>query len=338
LAKSLSIDGLCAGANDFSALTCSYVAQNLGLPGHDSYEICRTIHIKDEYRAFAKQHGIRSPNAWGYSSLEDAIKGLELLSYPLIVKPVDLTGGKGVGVATTIAEGRVAIAEAFNKTRAGRIVIESYLSGTHHGLTTFIRNQEVVFYFVDNEHYYKNLFMVSGASTPSSVSDEVVGLVCRDAQKIAKSLNLVDGILHIQFIRTSDGPVILEICRRAPGDLYIKLVEVATGLDYPELIVRSAVGDDCKDAQHLRPNACYLRHCIMANHNGVVSTVELDPWVRSRVHFQNIWGGSDYLVKNYLTEKLGILIIKFKSAEELEYFLSCHENLINIDFKSSSPQ
>ena len=47
LSKQLKINAICACCNDFSALSSAYVAENLGLPGHDSYETTKIIHHKD---------------------------------------------------------------------------------------------------------------------------------------------------------------------------------------------------------------------------------------------------------------------------------------------------
>lgn len=53
LSKQLKISAICACCNDFSALSSAYVAENLGLPGHDSYNTAKIIHHKDLYRQFA---------------------------------------------------------------------------------------------------------------------------------------------------------------------------------------------------------------------------------------------------------------------------------------------
>ena len=58
LAKRLEIDAICASCNDFSAISAAYVAEQLGLPGHDSVEITEAIHHKDRYRELALAHGI----------------------------------------------------------------------------------------------------------------------------------------------------------------------------------------------------------------------------------------------------------------------------------------
>ena len=86
--------------------------------------------------------------------------------------------------------------------------------------------------------------MVSGASSPSSVPKSAEEKLCKDSEKIAELLGLVDGIFHVQFILKDGVPIIIEICRRPPGDLYVKLVKYATGVDYPMWIVKAQAGED----------------------------------------------------------------------------------------------
>lgn len=96
LAKRAGVDAVCACCNDFSSLSSAYVAEQLGFPGHDPYEVSKIIHHKDQYRKFALAHGITTPKAKGFSDMQEALDGVVALPFPVIIKPVDLTGGKGI--------------------------------------------------------------------------------------------------------------------------------------------------------------------------------------------------------------------------------------------------
>ena len=104
LARSEGVQAVCSGCNDFALLSTVYVCEKLGLPGHDSYAASLEIHHKDKYRALATRLGIPTPraitikvadtdSAEGCADFEAAIAQL---TFPIIVKPVDLTGGKGI--------------------------------------------------------------------------------------------------------------------------------------------------------------------------------------------------------------------------------------------------
>lgn len=328
LAQKLEIDAICASCNDFSAITSAYIAEKMGLPGHDSYETTLLIHHKDQYRKFAQKHNIPSPRAEGFTSVKDAVANLTKFQLPIIIKPVDLTGGKGVSKITNLDDAQEKLEKAFEISRAKRVIIEEFIEGSRHGLSTFIRDGRVVFHFNDNEHYYLNPYLVSAASTPSIVPSEAVNSLCKTAEKIASLLNLKTGIFHIQYILRQGEPVIIEICRRAPGDLYIKFVQIATRIDYPSFIVKAASGMNCNDLIQVQPKGYFTRHCMMTSRNGILKNISISHSVESNIIDQLIWWQKGEQVRDFLTHKFGIVFLQFSSVEEMLHKTEAMQNLI----------
>lgn len=271
LARAEGVSAVCSGCNDFALLSTVYVCEKLGLPGHDGFETSLQIHHKDKYRALAERLRIPTPRARAVRSLDEfkSVIGISPvgdnvnreiggcaaasfeqrnvcpLQFPLIVKPVDLTGGKGIHRVNNAEEALAAYSDAVSRTREDHLVVEEFVTGTNHGFSAFLIGGKIAFYFADNEQYYLNKYMVSGANTPSTTSARGLNLLVEYSERIAEHLHLVDGILHIQYIEKDDGtPVIIEICRRPPGDLYIKFVQYATGVDYPNMIISAECGLD----------------------------------------------------------------------------------------------
>nr|VFJ68725.1 MAG: Biotin carboxylase [Candidatus Kentron sp. FW] len=317
LAWSLRIDAVCACCNDFSALSSAYVAEKMGLPGHDPYDTAKTLHHKDLYRVFAMDHGIPSPRAAGFSSIKATLQGLNDFRFPLIIKPVDLTGGKGISKVVRIDEGRSALEVAFGRSRAGRVVVEEFIEGTRHGLSTFVRDGKVVFFFNDNEHYFLNPYLVAAASTPSVASKGIAQRLCACVEKIVSLLSLGTGIVHLQYIIRDNEPIIIEICRRAPGDLYTRFVSHATGVDYPAFIVRAAAGMDCGGLTEIAPRGFYTRHCVMAPAPGRVRDITIEPSMEARIIDRLMWWKKGDIVEDHLTQKLGIVFLTFDSMAEM---------------------
>lgn len=336
LAKSESVDAVCSGCNDFALLSTAYVCEQLGLPGHDSFETSLQIHHKDKYRALATRLGIETPKAisvYNEDGFEDALKNLR---FPIIVKPVDLTGGKGILRANNREEALVAFKNATSRTRESHIVVEEFVTGSNHGFSAYLVNQKVAFYFADNEQYYLNKYMVSGANTPSTTSAKGLAQLVTDSEKIAKELNLVDGILHIQYIERDDGtPVIIEICRRPPGDLYIKFVKYATGIDYPKFLMLAETGDERRkeicDTQFIEESAAeirrhnrhehspyWLRHCVMADREGIVKDVEFSDAIQRNIIEKFMWFKPGEQITDKMYYKAGIVFLRFETLEEMQ--------------------
>lgn len=317
LAKKHKISAICSSCNDFSAISCAYVAEKLGLPGHDSYEISQLIHHKDLYRDYARSMGIPTPKAIGVKDVPSALAQIKGLQFPVMVKPVDLTGGKGIARINTYSEAENALKAAFSISKSKRVVIEEFIEGSHHGFSAFVNNGKVVFYFADNEHYYLNPYMVSAASTPTIVGDEIIAELVTITEKVVLDLKLKAGIFHIQYILSENGPVIIEICRRPPGDLYIKLVEYATGCDYSKWIVKAAAGEDCSGLSHVPTTGFHTRHCIMADKKGIVESVNVSDTIKLNIVDSCLWWSAGDCIDMPLTQKLGIVFLCFESMEDM---------------------
>lgn len=330
LAKSKQVEGIISGCNDFALLSAAYACEKLGLPGHDSYQTSIILHHKDKYREFASAHNIHTPKAIRCFAKGDISAACTRLRFPVIVKPVDLTGGKGIKKCNNIYEVEAAYDEAIKITREKYIIIEEFITGTNHGFSAYIQDQRVTFFFADNEQYYLNKYLVAGASTPTDVNEQALEQLCSDCEKIASTLKLVDGIVHIQFIMSDEGPVIIEICRRAPGDLYIKLVEMATGIDYPGIIVDAELGRKLQKLEKRIPHSYWVRHCVMTNTTGTYRCVEIDESIKDMIVDKIIWAKSGEIIENPYLFKAGIIFLNIPSEQLYREIIPKLNKLIKI--------
>ena len=323
LARAEGVSAVCSGCNDFALLSTVYVCEKLGLPGHDSFATSLEIHHKDKYRALATRLGIPTPQAITVRNEQEFETAISTLTFPIIVKPVDLTGGKGIHRAANAEEARAAYKDATSRTREDHVVVEEFVIGTNHGFSAMLVKGKVAFAFSDNEQYFVNKYLVSGANTPSTTAVEGLAKLREYSERIASELNLVNGILHIQYIERADGtPVIIEICRRPPGDLYIKFVKYATGVDYPKFIIMAETGEDISGIADVPTQGFWLRHCIMAGpeiENGsTVRDVTFAPEIQGNIVEKFLWYKAGETIADKLTYKAGIVFFKFDSLAEMQ--------------------
>ena len=329
IAEQHKVDAIAPACNDFSAISCAYAAEQMGLPGYDSYDVTTLLHHKDSYRAFAESNDIPTPRAKGFDSVESALSHIESFELPILIKPVDLTGGKGISKVTEYSAAKSALESAFFASKAKRIVVEEFVEGTKHGFSAILKSGKIIFKFTDNEHYYLNPYLVSGASYPSILRPQVSKELMAVSEKIAQKLKLVDGIFHVQFIVKNDRPIIIEICRRPPGDLYVLLVKLATGVDYPAQILKPYTGGNYDSSLDYSDKGCFLRHCIMANKNGTLKNLNYDR-VKDNVVDEYIFCKPGDTIDAYMTAKLGILFLQFPSVEEMLRISDSLHQLISI--------
>ena len=304
-----AIDAVIPCCNDFSYLSCAAVATQLGQAGYDSLATAHQIHDKDAFRALCKALDISVPRVlatWPSESYTPTRYDTEV-----IVKPVDLSGGKGMTRVAAGTDSLPAIRHAMARSKAGRVVVEEFISGSNHGLSTLIIQGKVCFSFVDDEHYFLNPYLVSGASSPGSVRPEVTAALIADIELLARHLELVDGLMHCQFIQTATGYRLLEICRRPPGDLYTRFVELATAMPYPALLVRFYLGDvpALPELQTCKAPRAMTRHCAMPTQKGRYAGLWLAPELQDRIveRFNLLEEGA--VITDELVQKAAILFI-----------------------------
>lgn len=305
VARQWNIDGIVSACNDFSATSVAFVASELGLPGHDVPSICLALHHKDKFRETLKRLNLPVPN---FVKIFEASRVPELtqgLSFPVLVKPVDLTGGKGIKKCNSTDEIESALSSARDQSRTEYLLVEEFLQGTNHGVTMFLRSGRVSFQFADDEYVQKNPFLVGGTWTPSSLESRRLEDVREQAEKLAEHLQLVDGLLHLQCISTTKGTFIIEACRRCPGDLYPDFVRFATGFDYANAVLTASIGMEVVIPDELKVRSV-LRHCAMTPHAGEFVEVVIPPRLEEReisrldLHSPGTWLG------NPLADKVSI--------------------------------
>ena len=127
LAQELQVDGVMSFACDPGVVTAAYVAEQMGLPNVGPYESVCILQDKGRFRSFLKEHGFRVPGSKSYNTIKAALAEADNLRYPLIVKPVDSAGSKGVSRVDTPDELEAAIRNALQFTRCGRFILKTLL-------------------------------------------------------------------------------------------------------------------------------------------------------------------------------------------------------------------
>ena len=333
LAKRLKIDAVCSGANDFAVISSSYIAEQLNLKGHDSYDTTVKLHHKDQFKKFAIQNNLLVPSSLSFNDEVVAISFIDNLKYPSIVKPIDLTGGKGIIKINNKDEAILAIKNAFKISKAKKIVIDDFVGGTLHSFSSIIRNKQVVFYFGDNEHSYLNKYLVSTSTSPSLNFDNIKSTLIEQTEKVANLLNLTDGILHMQYLLDGENINIIEFTRRMPGDLYYKPVEYSIGFNYSPYVLKASCGIDISDLKQPNQNGFYSRHCVMANQTGKIKNIIIDDSIQDNIIDEFMWWKKGDVINDFMTYKAGIIFLKYNSLEEMNAKNKIINELIKIEFK-----
>ncbi len=331
VARRIGAEAIVSCANDFGIITAAEVCDVLGLPGHDDADTTHLLHTKDRFKKLAARLALDTPPAVWFDNLDDALDHRPDL--PVIVKPVDLTGGKGVARVHQARDYPAAVTRAFEMSRAGRIVVEPLFEGSQHSLTTFLVAGKVVFHYCDNEHSHFNPFYVNASSSPADHGHRHLPGLIDNIERIAAELNLVDGVFHVQYLASHDRFTIIDITRRCSGDLYPVPLTRATGLDWGEWIVRAETGRNCQDIPRPSQKGYHGRYCVMSRRTGRVIAVKIDPRLRPYIVDQLFWFGTRERIDDPMNQKVGMLFLEYPSREIMEEITATLPDLVRIQLR-----
>jgi biotin carboxylase len=240
--KTNKIDYLIPSCNDYSYLSGSWVANQLGLVGFDSYETTEIIHNKNKFREFTQKHNFPVPKAMYINKGQNI--DAEEITFPVLVKPIDSFSGRGVSKVSDNKTLASAIEHGFSVSKAETLVIEEFIEGSLHSHSCFIKNGEIVFDIIADEYCTVYPYQVNCSNIPSKLKTHLQKDVKECISELIRQLALVDGLLHTQIIINEDRFWLIECMRRAPGDLYGKMVELSTNIDYASAYVNPFIKEE----------------------------------------------------------------------------------------------
>lgn len=335
LCKKHKIDAVSQGCSDDCALTAAYIGEKLGLKGHDTYENACIIHRKGKFKEFCKEHNILSPVSETFLTIDDAIQYEPKCKYPAIIKPTDLAGGKGISVVHNRDEFLRCVKDAFDASIEKNIVIEPYITGKLHSLTTFIVDQKVVAYANEDDHSSYNKFMTNHGIWNASDWEKAEPIIIPEVERIASILKLVDGNLHMQYIQDESGkPWIIEMMRRNIGNNNMFAMTNCYGLNWPEWFIRAEAGMDCHNIPHRKtPMGWWGYYMVMGPQNGVYDRYVISSEFEKYVYQTFDWAESGHEIKDYLQDKLGSVLFCFNTKEEKEKYENRITEMIEVIYK-----
>ena len=326
-------DGVVAGCNDFAAFTVARISDTRGLANFDSSEKTRKIHHKDVFRQLALDLKLNSPTFFMVSSGAEASIISQSIEFPVIVKPTDLTGGKGVSVVQDISALGAAVEKALARSRSKRVVVESFVAGSLRSALFIVVGGVTHLVVSADEFMHLNPFLVTSAVSNIGEAPETRLGLAEQIGLVVSALALTDGLMHVQYIWSGSEFTILEICRRPPGDLYLLLAEFASGYNISEALVHLALGEPVDPPENSRPSKSVFRLCLMPPRSGQLRDWQIQPELLQHVEFRLDLLPQQTVISDHLTQKLGIVLGFGSSSGELADLVNRHDKHIQLSYK-----
>lgn len=353
LARKEDADDILAFASDPAEETAAYVAERMGLPG-GMYAAAGILGNKRKFREFLVMHGIPTPRHFLMDYPESD------LPYPVVVKPLDSSGSKGVTILRSYDAGRLlrAYQDAVSCSLSGQAMAEKYISyGYRHliGGDVIVRNGNVVLYgIMDCIREEGKDLVPCGKIYPCGTGEKVKGQIARIMQAVIRKLSITDAEMNVEFIAGEDGEIYpIEIALRCGGNGIPQLLSDATGIDWireeVQRTLRCANGpnanllEECQE-EFLEqpawqendtdsadtgkflpadPHGIYATYNLHADQPGMYAGYELHPELSGHLYREDIFRRRGEAVRVYENASgiIGILYFHFASRTEAETYL-----------------
>jgi formate-dependent phosphoribosylglycinamide formyltransferase (GAR transformylase) len=308
-----SFDFLVPSCNDFAYVSCSWVAQNIAFAGYDAWDTALMLHTKNRFREFCEKHALPAPKRQLYNASERANDDLD---YPVLVKPVDSFSGRGTTKVPNQAQLPSALTAAKKASRTGEAVIEQFIEGGLHSHSAFIQNGQIFWDEFVDEYCTVYPYQVNCSNCPSNLPEAIRQQVRAAMSRVISHAALNDGLLHTQFIVFANDFWIIESMRRCPGDLYGRLIEAATGIEYTDMYVAKFLGETYSQKIPSQEKKRFVgRHTVSVSEPTVSSDVALKIPSRKASFVPLKISGERLGVAPF--DKLGILFVEFDSASAM---------------------
>lgn len=243
LADRDDVAGVLSPASDVNLPSQYHLARHLGLPTGLSEAAVRASVDKGFFRAVCDRLGQPGPR-YVQGSPEEVLAAATDLTYPVMVKPTDSSGGRGVSQCTDPAELPAAVAAAADWSSSRVVIIEEYLLGEHYTAEAVVQGGKVVLFGLGRRaltpppHFVTISHTMPGA--PAEVSQQVHAML----DDVCRELDYQWGSLNVDVLVTPDGRVVLvELGARLGGNGSAELLGLMHGVDVTELSVAMAVGE-----------------------------------------------------------------------------------------------
>lgn len=324
-AQEKEIDGIMSFGVDPGVVAASYVQNQMGLPSFGPFESVEILQNKDKFRAFLTQHGFNVPWAFGFSTVEDAWESKDKFAYPLIVKPTDSAGSKGVRRVDEEQELLSALEYAHQHSIKGNIIVEEFIEkeGCSSDSDCFSVDGELKIATFSAQRFDENAagtFVPAAFSWPSTMSMQQESELRSELQRLLSLLRMQTSIYNVETRIGKNGkPYIMEVSPRGGGNRLAEMVRYSTGVDMITAAVRAAVGDPIGEVVQQPLNGHWAEVILHSQQDGTFQELSLSEEIKPFVYQEDLWVKPEDKVSSFIgaNDAIGTLVLKCHTEEQL---------------------
>ena len=339
IARKEGVDGILAYASDPAALPAAIVAERLGLPANPSDSVA-ILGVKHKWREFLRTNSFACPQTYTFHPEEDetvikaAVHGFR---FPLVLKPTDSSGSKGVSMLDCLDNLRQAIRWADSYSRNKILIVEEFIHRDFPyviGGDIFVWDGRIVLYgemSCIRDANGEGLIPI-GERKPSGLSQIQVQRLHGELQRLVDILGIRFGELNIEVLFDEENNVhFLEVGPRAGGNMIPLQLSDAYGVDLVRANVLAAMGEDPQLELREQPG-CFMTYVLHSHVDGRFLGVDFSPEVLPYIYRKVLYkkGGDKVEIFDGAGKALGIVFFHIDTEERMNDFVQRLDELVKV--------
>lgn len=270
-----NVDGIMTAYSDVNLPICRTLCDKLNLPFYASGKNIEQTVDKIKFKQMCRKYNV--PVVPEYT--EDEI---DMVEYPVIVKPSDSYGSKGITVCRSINELLAGIEKAKSFSPTNQVIIEKYMVCDDVNLDYVMQNGEIIFTAMGDRYVNKDQKGLSPLSLavvyPSKYIDRYIKEVDENVKRMFKEEHFDDGTVFIQSFMSEKGFHFFEMGYRPGGGQSSMMISKINGIDYIEYLINHALSGRMSDDKISKKNNVYFdKHAcglVVLLKGGVIKEIE----------------------------------------------------------------
>lgn len=321
------VSGILPYASDPAALPAAIVCERLGLPTNPAKSV-EVLGIKHKFREYLSNNGFPSPKAVTFhpdTPIEEVIDKIEKLHFPIIVKPTDSSGSKGVSFLTDTEGIENAIKFAIPYSRNKILIAEEYIERKYPyviGGDIFIDDGKVVVYGDTDTFRHNNGqgLIPLGECFPNHLNTEQRARLHAEIQRLVTALDLKAGQMNIELLMDKDdNPHFLELGPRAGGNMIPFQISDAFGVDLIAANVNAAMGLPT-NLNPVAPEECFATYVLHSHQDGTFKEVrysdEIEQYIYRKFYYKH--PGDEVEEFDGAGKAIGIVFLKYPDIATMD--------------------
>lgn len=342
VAKTENVDGILPYASDPAALPAAIVCERLGLPTNPVKSV-EILGLKHPWRNFLRKNGFACPKSKSFSPsiTKDEFKKLIAdFEFPVVVKPTDSSGSKGVSVLDNLLTFKEAVEWASQYSRNKILIVEEYIKRGFPnviGGDIFVWDGKIVLWgeMLCLRDEVNSPLIPIGKIFPSGLSEVQTKKLHAELQKLINALDISFGEFNIEvIIDNNDNVHFLELGPRAGGNMIPVQLSDVYSIDLIKANIWAAMGEKPDFVgRHIVAKDVFFMHYVLHSYNdGKFKGLWIEEELKKNIYRTVLYKKyGDNLEKfDGAGKAVGIIFLQFDTLSQMDVFCENHNNLIKV--------